>query len=178
MIATGIEHLEQVLNEFLAQEWEAQGHKMTGAVVDAIEYTTKQEGSMLILSGLMYPYANIIAAGVKANKIPYSGRTGAGGTSLYIQALQSYAQQRMNINDEKQSLRVAFAIAESQRKEGMPTSGSYKYSSTGKRLEWVEEAFRKGEERIAEAVRDFAYNAISVNLDVILNKWQIELNKN
>lgn len=177
-ILTDIQKLENVLTKVLAEEWEAQGHKMTGAITDTIEYVVKQEATMLTLSGFMNFYGNILAAGTPANRIPFSGRSGRGGTSAYIAALQNYAKQRMNISGEKESLSVAFAIAHKQKKEGMPTKGSYKYSSTGKRLDWIEEAFKKNEDRISEVIRTMAYDTIKINLDVLLNRWQIELNKN
>jgi hypothetical protein len=177
-IGTSIERLEQILNEALLNEWEAQGHSMNGKVVREIEYKVKQETDKLILSGFMYPYANIQAAGVKSAKIPFSGRTGRGGTSLYIAALQNYVKARMNVNDEKRSLSIAFAIAHTQKKEGMPTRGSYSFSSTGKRLDWVEEAFKRNEDKISEAVSDMSYNLLVAKFDVLINKWQAELNKN
>ncbi len=177
-IFTDIERLEFVINEALADEWVAQGHHMNGRVVKEIEYKTKQEANKIILSGFMYPYGNIQAAGVKSSKIPYSGRTGRGGTSLYIAALQNYVKQRMGIEDEKKSLSIAFAIATEQKKHGMPTPGSYKFTSTGKRTDWVEEALRKNEDKIAEVISEMAYNQLSVSFDALLNQWQRELNTN
>jgi hypothetical protein len=84
----------------------------------------------------------------------------------------------MNIPDEKKSLGIAFAIAATHKKEGMPSKGSYAFSSTGKRLAWIEEAFKNNEDKITEAISEMAYNMLNVQLDVILNKWQIEINKN
>lgn len=177
-IGTDIERIQQVLTEALMNEWELQGHAMTSAVVKDIEYVVKQETNRLSISGMIYPYGNIIAAGTKSGKIPYSGRSGKGGTSLYIAALQRYVKQRMNINDEQKSKSIAFAIATEQKKHGMPTPGSYNYSKSGKRIDWVEEAFMRSEEKIKEAIRQMAFNLLSVNIDVLLKKWNYELNRN
>lgn len=176
MIATDVERIEQILSEVLMDEWEAQGHAMTSKVVKEIDYRTKYETNSLILSGMIYPYGNIIAAGVKPGKVPFGGKRGR--TSLYIQALQNYAKQRMGIQDEQKSLSVAFAIAKTQKKEGMPTYSSYSFSRTGKRTDWVEEAFRKNEEKITEAIRDMGYGVLTASIDVLLAKWNLELNKN
>lgn len=181
-IATPTERLQQVLSEALMNEWEAQGHSMGGGVVKSIEYVVKQEINKLTLQGFMYPYGNIQAAGIKKDRIPFSPRgmgfraTGA-GTSLYIQAIQEWVKNRMNISDSKKSLSIAFAIATTQKKYGMPTPASVFYSKTGKRTEWIEEAFKRDESKIREAISNMAFNMLTVNLDVILNKWQIELNK-
>jgi hypothetical protein len=175
---TEVERLQQVIAEVLRDEWEAQGHYMNGAVVKELEWKISQTNDTLTLEALMYPYANIIATGVKKDKIPFSGRTGRGGTSLYIEALQNYVKQRMEVSDDKKSLSIAFAIAHTHKKEGMPTRGSYKYSSTGKRTEWTGESLSKNEEQITDAIGEWAHNRLLVNLDVILEKWQTELNKN
>jgi len=82
----------------------------------------------------------------------------------------------MNIQDEKKSLSVAFAIAHTQKKHGMPTPGSYKYSSSGKRTEFIEDAFKMGEDKINEAISDMAFNMLTVNIDVLIKKWNYELN--
>jgi hypothetical protein len=181
-IATLTTNLEHVLSKALAEEWVAQGHEMNGKIIRDIEYVVKQETNSLTISGMMYAYGNIIAAGVQSSKIPYSGRSGRGGTSLYIQALQSYVKQRMHISDEKKSLSVAFAIAQTQKFSGdfigMPTRGSYAYTQTGKRTAWIEEAFKHNEELIIEAIRDMAFNLLSINIDVLLTKWNVLLNKN
>lgn len=175
-IGTDIEHLQHVISEALMNEWDAQGHYMNGKIVKEIEYQVKQETNKLILSGFMYPYGSIVAAGTPASKIPFSGRTGRGGKSLYIEALQSYVKNRMNIQDDKKSLSVAFAIAHTQKNQGMPTKGSYSFSKNGKRTDWIEGGLK--DDKVTEAISELAHNVLSVSLDVIINKWQVELNKN
>lgn len=176
-IYTDIEKLEKIISEALMNEWEAQGHSMGGKVVRDIEYQVKIETNRIILSGLMYPYGGIQAAGVKASKIPYSGRSGRGGKSLYIAALQNYVKQRMGIDDAKKSLGIAFAIAETQKKQGMPTQGSFRFTSTGKRTDWIEEALKKDENKITSVVSEMAFNVMRVQFDVMINKWQVVLNE-
>jgi hypothetical protein len=152
---------------------------MGGNVVKTIKYVVKQEADAMTIEGYMYPYGSINAAGVKANKIPFSGtkpRGQGGGTSMYIQALQKYVQQRMRINDDKKSLGIAFAIAKTQKREGMPTKGSYSYSSTGKRTEWIGEALSKNEEKLLEPIREMCYELISVKFDTMIDSWQREFN--
>ena len=177
-IAVITTNLEHVLSKALQDEWEAQGHSMNNKIIDTIEYVVKQETNSLTLSGMIYPYGNILAAGTKSSKIPYSGRTGRGGTSLYIQALQNYVKLRMHISDEKKSKSIAFAIATEQKKHGMPTPGSYSFTSTGHRLQWVEDAFKRSEDKIVEAIREMTFNLLSINIDVLLNKWNALLNSN
>ena len=181
-IQTDISKLQDILNEALMNEFEAQGHKMSGKLINDIEYQVKQEVDRLVLSGYMYAYGSILNAGVKADNIPFSPRglgfspSGA-GTSLYIKGLQNWVKQRMSISDEQKSLSVAFAIATTQKKYGMPTSASTFYSSTGKRTEFISDAFKRDESKITEAVSDMAFNMLTVKLDTLIEKWQIEINK-
>jgi hypothetical protein len=170
-----VEQLQKVITGLLQEQWTAQGHAMTSSIIEQIEYEVKKETDWLVLKGFMPKYGPIIAAGTKASRIPFSGRTGKGGTSKYIQALQSYVQQRMNISDEKKSLSVAFAIAHSQKKHGMPTPGSYSFSSTGKRTEWIGEALKS--DKLTEAVREMMYGYLSMQINTMIDIYNVELNK-
>lgn len=175
-IYTEIEKLQLVLTELLREEFEAQGHTMTNKLIEDIEYKVRFEIETIIIEGAMYPYGSILNAGVKPGKVPFSGTGKKGGVSLYIKALQKYAMLRMNIGDDREALGVAFAIAHTQRREGMPTYDSYRFSSTGKRMDWIEEALRK--ERLTQAVTTLSFNIYSMDIDTFIKKWNVELNKN
>jgi hypothetical protein len=173
---TQLNELIKVLRKLLTDEWTAQGHNMSGKLIETIEYVVEEAGAMLTISGMMLPYGAILNSGTPRARIPYSGNSGRGGTSMYIQALQSWIQARMNITDEKKSLSIAFAIAKTQKREGMPTIGSYNFSSNGMRLYWIEEALSKGEDAITTVLRDMCWEILSVKLEVLLTKWQYEFN--
>jgi hypothetical protein len=76
---------------------------------------------------------------VPAGRIPYGDGKG-GGHSAYIQGLIKYAQQRFGASG-KEAVSIAFAIAKKHKKEGMPTQGSYAFSSTGERKHFFEIVF-------------------------------------
>ena len=157
--------LQEVLKDALMNEWSLQGHAMTSKVVNDIDFVVKQEAQMLSLSGYMYPYGNIQASGATWKKFP----------NWY--AIQQWVKLRMQIQDEQKSKSIAFAIAQTFKKSGMPTAGSLQFSSTGKRTDWVEEAFRRDESKITDTVRQMMYGMLTINMDVLIKKWQIELNK-
>jgi len=175
-IYTEIEKIKLVLTELLTEEFEAQGHTMTNKLVDDIEYKVCFEIESIIIEGMMYPYGSILDRGVKPGKVPFSGTGKRGGVSLYIKALQKYARLRMNIGDDRKALGVAFAIAHTQRREGMPTYDSYRFSNTGKRMDWIEDALRK--ERLTQAVTTMSFNIYSMDINTFVKKWNVELNKN
>lgn len=175
-IYTEIERLQLVLTELLTEEFEAQGHTMTNKLISDIEYKVKYDLNAITVSGMMYPYGSILNVGVKPGKVPFSGTGKKGGTSLYIRALQKYAKIRMNIGGDRESLGVAFAIAHTQRREGMPTYDSYRFSKTGKRMDWIEDALRK--DRLVQAVTQMAFNIYRIDIDTFIKKWNVELNRN
>jgi hypothetical protein len=161
-----IEQLQKILSEILLKEWEAQGHSMTGKVVKEIEYLSKQTADGLVIEGYMAPYANYQAHGAKwPNKRPP------------IAPLQRYVQQRMGITDEKKSKSIAFAIAANLVKEGLPTEGGMKYTTTGTRRDFIGEALRKNEDRISEEVSKLAFEQMSIKFDTIIDRWNTELNR-
>ena len=180
-ILTYVDKIENVLLEVLSAEWKAQGHEMNGAIVRDMEFKINHKEDTLTISGYIYPYGNIIARGIKPGKVPFNWTTarrgqGKGGTSDYIEGLKNYAKVRMAITDDKEALSTAFAIAKTQKLEGMPTYNSYKFSMTGQRMDWIEEALKKGGDRITDAAREIAYDLVSVKFDAIIKQWQYELN--
>lgn len=167
--------LKIALTKALTEEWKAQGHAMTSSITKNIDYVVEEEVQRLSISGYMYHYGNIIAAGTPSHKVPYSGRSGHGGKSKYITALQNFVKQRMNITDEKKSKSIAFAIATKQKQTGMPTPNSYRFSKNGKRKDWIEYALKS--DQIISAMRNYLYDLMTIKIDVLISKWQIELNR-
>jgi hypothetical protein len=136
--------------EVIAMEWRAQGHELTGSAVKQMETMVKFEINTLVIEGLVPDYMAINNEGVPSNKIPYypgSGRK----TSKYIDGLIEYAKKRMGKSD-KEAKSVAFAIASKHKREGMPTKASARFSSTGKRTGFIEQALEKNSQKFIELI--------------------------
>ena len=102
----------QFLEENILQQWEAQGHKLTGAWERSLTHNAVGENEV---EGLAQGYGMIVDAGVSPDRIPYGG-TGTGngsGTSLYIQGLVNFWIARGK--DPKTALSLAFATAKVQK---------------------------------------------------------------
>lgn len=127
-----------------------QGHKMTGALNDSIEYKVAAQVNSVMLEFLMLDYGMIQNFGVTADRIPFNPGSGA-KKSAYIDGLKRFAKIKLGKND-KEAERVAFAIAYKQKAEGMPTKGSYKYSKTGKRTGAVLDALRDSEDEVTKMI--------------------------
>jgi hypothetical protein len=112
---------------------DAQGHNLTGRLKGSFETVTTSTNSGIKADIMVEGYGQFVDQGVKAARIPYSGRSGRGGKSKYIEGLERVLYQtRPGFATE--ALRAAFATAAKHRREGMPTRASYRFSRNGKRL--------------------------------------------
>jgi len=151
--------------EVIAMEWRAQGHELSGSAVKQMETVVKFEINTLVIEGLVPDYMAINNEGVPSNKIPYypgSGRK----TSKYIDGLIDYVKRRMGKSD-KEAKSIAFAIASKHKKEGMPTKASARYSSTGKRTGFIEQALDKSSPKFIELIE----NAITFSVEATIESY-------
>jgi hypothetical protein len=149
----------------VANEWRLQGHELTGSAVKQMETMVRMEINTLIIEGFVPDYMAINNQGVPSNKIPYypgSGRK----TSKYIDGLIDYVQRRMG-KSEKESKGIAFAIASKHKKEGMPTKTSARFSKTGKRTGFIEQALDKNSPKFIELIE----NAITFSVEATIESY-------
>ncbi len=111
---------------------DAQGHNLTGRLKGSFETVTTSTNSGIKADIMVEGYGQFVDQGVKAARIPYSGRSGRGGKSKYIEGLKEFFIKRGRGATE--ALRAAFATAAKHRREGMPTRASYRFSRNGRRL--------------------------------------------
>jgi len=160
------------ITPFLKQEFEKQGHLLTGEWEDSIISQEVGDGEVEIMA---QAYGMVVDQGITPDRIPYGGvstwNTGAGtsgsgfgfghteGTgdyhakfSLYIQALQKYWKLRKPGISDKAALRLAFATAEVQKVEGMSTEASKAFSATGERQHFMETLTTLFEDTVDESI--------------------------
>lgn len=126
----------------IKDEFKLQGHSLSGAFEQSLRVIVEKTPEGFSLIGRGNHYGGILNSGVEAQKIPYSGKTGRGGTSLYIEALRKFVEAR-GMASGKEALSIAFAIAAKQKKEGLPTNASKRFSKTNKRTQFVQEGMKK-----------------------------------
>jgi len=155
-----VKQWQEEFRNALADEWEKQGHQMNGSRMESIEFEVFDAKGAMIIDVFGSKYHKYINEGVPANRIPFQPGSGK-KTSLYIDALQNYAKKRMGAG-EKESKSIAFAIAHKQKKEGMPTKGSFDFSTTGKRTGFIE-ATLEGD-AVFDSLSDLF--ELQINLDI------------
>jgi len=128
----GLEKVADYIGSKIKDVLIAQGHKLTGNIYRDKEVKIRGDISRIIVEGWYPYYARFVNDGVRADKIPFSPGSGK-KRSKYIEALIRYAKKRGMLEPKS----AAFAIAHKQKKEGMPTKGSYRYSKIGSRRGFI-----------------------------------------
>ncbi|MEK0324448.1 MAG: hypothetical protein QQN63_01985 [Nitrosopumilus sp.] len=141
------------LKKALAKEIVAQGHDLTGKLKNDVSEQIKRDGSGFTLDIFMQEYAPFVDKGVKASRIPYRRGSGA-KSSKYISGLIDFIRKRGLATGDKEVKNIAFAIANNHKRYGMPTRSSKRFSRTGKRLEFVQEALDSVVDQITEIFAD------------------------
>jgi hypothetical protein len=142
-----------------------QGHVLTGELLRSIEQRVFSTGDKVVSEMLLADHYEVVDTGVRSNKIPYSGRSGSGGTSKYIQALIRFWNLRGLSGVEAK--RAAFATANRQKMEGMPTRGSFQHSRNGKRTGFLTDAI-KDSEKVIRDLQGLLEELIQRDLDIYL----------
>lgn len=130
--------LGPILVDGVKSEILAQGHKLTGSLLKSVEARVKGLATAAQVQIWLNDYGVPLNTGVPAQNIPYTAGSGA-TSSAYIQGLILYARLRFRV-PISEAKSIAFAIANKHKAEGMPTKASRRFSSTGKRTEFLQEA--------------------------------------
>ena len=142
----------------LATELEEQGHRLSGKLEKSISYEILQEPNAFVIAFDYLKYGIYVNNGVSPQNIPFSGRTGRGGTSKYIQALIDYAQARgMN-----KPVSAAFAIAYKHKREGMPTKASRRFSANGRRTGFQNQVIEDVQKELPNLIDKHLFNQLRI----------------
>ena len=170
VITDNLKEIGQYLCDELRAELKGQNFSDTGSLAKSIEYSVEFYKNGLRLFIEYNRYGAIVNNGIKPNRIPFGGGSGAGGTSQYIQALAAWVQRKGIESDDKKALGMAFAIANTQKKEGYPTKRSYQFSKNGRRGGFQDYVLAQNENRISEIISKGAELEVIFALDNILSK--------
>jgi hypothetical protein len=149
----------------VANEWRAQGHELSGSAVKQMETVIREEIASIVIEGYVPDYMAINNSGVTAARIPYTPNSGR-PPSKYISGLIDYVKRRMGKSD-KDAKGIAFAIASKHKREGMPTKGSVRFSTTGKRTGFIEQALDKNSPKFIELIE----NAITFSVEATIESY-------
>ena len=143
----------------LKKTLDEQGHKLSGTLQDSIMAHNVTVLNGFYLNFYYEDYGVPLDTGVPSNKIPFSPGSGA-KQSKYIDGLIKYVKARMNISGDKEAKGIAFAIAYKQKREGMSTESSKRFSSTGKRNNWVNNTLERIDDKLTQLINDTLFAII------------------
>lgn len=145
-----LERLAEVLKQEMRTQLRIANHIMTGALSESIEsrILSTIEGRKIEI--WIEQYGIALDQGVPPEKIPFTEPSGRGGRSKYIEGLQRFAQLKLGVSDNRESLSIAFAIARKHKKVGMPVKGPTKFIE--KTLDATEDDILRFAEEWSEAV--------------------------
>lgn len=157
-LRTALMGLSLELEEALASELIAQGHRLTGALIESIDVALTESFNQLGLVGKFNDYGIVLDTGVPKERIPYSrGGPRRGGASKYITGLINWARIKFQV-DLKRAKGIAFAVANTHLKKGMPAGGRAF-------TRWMTKTLEKKERRIAQVIGDAAGKDIVILID-------------
>jgi hypothetical protein len=160
------EAIAPIVVRVLREEYEMQGHKLTGNLSQSISTEAEATATGAVLRVLMLEYGVYLSTGVSASRIPYSPGSGA-RSSKYITGLTEFAKKRFGVG-QKEAVGIAFAIARKHKQEGMPTKASFAFSRNGRRTGAIDAAFQTAlpeiQNQLAPIVSDAVFN--------LIKKWQ------
>lgn len=146
-------------------EWRRQGHELTGEAARQLEVRVVEKAGEIHLEGWVLDYMATLNRGVPAERVPYN--PGSGRTySRYIEGLKSYAMKRMGAS-QQEAERIAFAIASTHKREGLPSRGSRAFSRTGRRTGFIDQALDEAEDRLGQLIEQ----ALGAALEVIIEGY-------
>jgi hypothetical protein len=175
-LADGI-NLQKVgkfLKKELRAEIRAQKRIATKGLINSIDFTVDRflSGGLVVnyFADKSWVYSEF---GVRASKVPFSGSGGNRSTgakkSKYIEALKNWIKVKGIESNDKKVTGMAFAIAHTQKKEGIPTKRSISLAG-GRKLGYQNYVLNTNENMIYSLMEDATQTGIEKEFGKLLSK--------
>lgn len=172
------------LASLFVQELEDQGHRATGKLIASVVAKVSGMLNDLELQLTHLDYGIIVNTGLLPAQVPYTRGSGA-KSSKFIEALMGWIRLKGIGGGLDKTVRgIAFAIATNMKKEGVPTQGSYRFTSNGRRTMWIDYIYNRynvqWQDDIEILAGDFIENAFDASLEKVATQYApfIEFSKN
>lgn len=157
------DQLLKSLADILVAEMRSQlrlaGHVMTGSLSESVEERINNTITGANIEIWLNNYGIALDQGVPPERIPFTEPSGRGGRSLYIEGLQRFAQLKLGVTDQRESLGIAFAIARKQKEKGMPIAGA---------TEFIQKTINATQADVAEFIENWAAAIFEAQIDLII----------
>lgn len=157
-IEVGAKHLQDAFKAMLRK----QGHYNVGNLEQSLVYEIKTEDTALVLEYWIEEYGIIQDRGVPKERIPFKFGSG-NANSKYIEGLTDYFLSKGLTGFDLSGAVWGTAWVQSYR-DGMPTTGSRKFSENGRRTGWIGDTVSESYadvERLFESAADSMFYIIA-----------------
>ena len=166
------------------EELEAQGHRATGKLIASVVAKVKTMLDNIEVQMSHLDYGIIVNTGLSPERVPYSRGSGA-KTSKFIEALMGWIRLKGIGGGLDKTVRgIAFAMATTMKREGIPTKGSYRFTSNGRRTQWIDYIYNRynveWQDRIADISGDYMEDVFDAMLEQTARAYNpyIQFSKN
>lgn len=158
---TTLQDISNIVISALVEEIKLQGHNDTGKLINSFEANETETGKKATIEILFFNYGAFVNYGRKA------------GSYVPFDILFDWVKRRLRLSGV-QARNATFAINQKIFKEGSPTKGALKYSSTGKRTQFIDDALKRKDKEITEAIGQYFETVLSKKIDIItkVGKYQ------
>lgn len=155
----GLIIIAEFIVDKLRNELEQQGHRNKGTLIDTMTYEIKDTSNGYEIIIIARDYAKYLENGIPS------------GVYVNIYALAEWVESKGIATGEKEIKNIAFAIRQKIFQEGSPTKGSLKFSSTGKRNEFITVVLDENTKIIVEKVSQLFGRIVNLEVENIVKRF-------
>ena len=153
-MSTTLKDVSNIIISALVEEIKLQGHNDTGGLINSFESKETEYIYRSVIEILFFDYGTYLNYGRRA------------GTYVPLAVLFDWVKRRLKLSG-LEARRATFAINNKIFKEGIPTRGALKYSRTGKRTQFIDDALKRKDKEISEAIGEYFKTVISTKFETI-----------
>lgn len=120
---------QRLIDQIIRKESSAQGHFLTGALEDSLDSSVAKEGKADVMQGLALYYAQFVNEGVPASSVSWK---------QFPFLVEYFKKRGVTGDDDRDAKAAAAATIRVWMRDGMPTQASKRFSSTGSRVQMIE----------------------------------------
>lgn len=158
--------LGEYLTRLLVAELEEQGHRATGNLIKSVEWSVQNFLFGLELQISYKKYGVYVDQGVKASEIksPFA--------PARIKALTDWVLLKRLTSGLDKAKGIAYAIARTHAKYGIPSPGSYEHSKNGRRTGFQTFTLEQNFQKIIQHVTEGIERVINIQIESAVSNLQ------
>jgi len=151
---TTLKDISNIVISALVEEIKLQGHNDTGGLINSFESKEAESKNRAVIEILFFNYGTFLNYG----RLP--------GTYVPFSILFDWVKRRLKLSG-LEAKKATHAINQNIFKVGIPSKGALKYSRTGKRTQFIDDALKRKDKEITDAIGEYFKTVISTKFETI-----------